>query len=40
VGARNAEQALANAKAGDIILSPDDITAINGHLAGLQMVRP
>ena len=40
VGARNAEQALANAKAGDIILSADDITAINGHLAGLQMVRP
>ena len=40
VGARNAEQALANAKAGDIILSTDDITAINGHLAGLQMARP
>jgi aryl-alcohol dehydrogenase-like predicted oxidoreductase len=40
VGARNAEQALANAKAGDIILSADDIAAINGHLAGLQMVRP
>ncbi len=40
VGARNAEQALANAKAGDITLSADEISTINGHLANLQLVRP
>jgi aryl-alcohol dehydrogenase-like predicted oxidoreductase len=40
VGARNAEQAVANAKAGDITLSADEISTINGHLASLQIVRP
>lgn len=40
VGARNAEQALANAKAGDITLSAGEISTINGHLATLQIVRP
>ncbi len=40
VGARNAEQAVANAKAGDIELTADEINIINGHLANLQIVRP
>ncbi len=40
VGARNAEQAVANAKAGDIILSADEVKIINEHLASLQIVRP
>jgi aryl-alcohol dehydrogenase-like predicted oxidoreductase len=40
VGARNAEQAVANAKAGDIILSAAEIKTINGHLDHLQIVRP
>jgi aryl-alcohol dehydrogenase-like predicted oxidoreductase len=40
VGARNAEQALANAKAGEITLGADDISTINGHLANLQIVKP
>jgi len=40
VGARNAEQAIANAKAGDIVLSTDEIKFINHHLASLQIVKP
>jgi len=40
VGARNAEQAVANAKAGDLVLSADEIKTINGHLASLEIVKP
>jgi aryl-alcohol dehydrogenase-like predicted oxidoreductase len=40
VGARNAEQAIVNAKAGDIVLSTEEIKFINHHLAGLQIVKP
>jgi aryl-alcohol dehydrogenase-like predicted oxidoreductase len=40
VGARNAEQAVANAKAGDIVLSADEIKIINSHLVSLQIVKP
>jgi len=39
-GARNAEQAVANAKAGDIKLTAEEIETINGHLAHLQIVKP
>lgn len=39
VGARNAEQAVANAKAGDIVLSADEIKIINSHLADLQIIK-
>jgi aryl-alcohol dehydrogenase-like predicted oxidoreductase len=40
VGARNAEQAVANAKAGDIVLSADEIKTISDELDNLQIVRP
>ncbi len=40
VGARNADQALTNAKAGDISLTDDELKTINGHLTSLQLVRP
>lgn len=40
VGARNAEQAVANAKAGDVVLIADEIKTINSHLANLQIVKP
>lgn len=40
VGARNAEQAVANAKAGDVVLSADEIKTINNHLANLQIIKP
>jgi aryl-alcohol dehydrogenase-like predicted oxidoreductase len=40
VGARNAEQAVANAKAGDIVLSADEINVINKHLESLEIVKP
>ncbi len=40
VGARNAEQAVANAKAGDITLSAEEIKTINSHLAKLEIVKP
>lgn len=39
-GARNAAQALANAKAGDVSLSESEMNFINGHLASLQIVKP
>ncbi|MFD2932786.1 aldo/keto reductase [Spirosoma flavum] len=38
VGARNAEQAVQNAKAIDIQLSPDDITFINQQVEALELV--
>jgi aryl-alcohol dehydrogenase-like predicted oxidoreductase len=40
VGARNAEQALANAKAGDISLSTEEVKTINNHLSKLEIVKP
>jgi aryl-alcohol dehydrogenase-like predicted oxidoreductase len=40
VGARNAGQAVANAKAGDIVLSADEIKTINDQLDNLQIVKP
>jgi len=40
VGARNAEQAVANAKAGEIVLSENEINVINGHLESLEIVKP
>ncbi len=40
VGARNAGQAVANAKAGEIGLSADEINAINKHLESLEIVKP
>jgi len=39
-GARNAEQAVANAKAGEIVLSTDEINVINKHLESLEIVKP
>ena len=39
-GARNADQAVSNAKAGDILLSVDEINVINGHLADLTLLKP
>jgi aryl-alcohol dehydrogenase-like predicted oxidoreductase len=39
-GARNADQAVANAKAGDVVLSAEEIKNINDHLAHLQLVKP
>jgi aryl-alcohol dehydrogenase-like predicted oxidoreductase len=38
VGARNAEQAIQNAKASDLILTKEDMSLINGHLANLELV--
>lgn len=38
-GARNAVQAKENARAGEITLSDDDVSAINTHLADLQLTR-
>ena len=38
VGARNSEQAIANAKAVDSSLSSEEINVISGHLANLQLV--
>ena len=38
-GARNAEQAIANTKASDVVLTGDDMDMINRHLAGLEMVK-
>lgn len=40
VGARNAAQALSNAKAGDISLTNDEVNTINHHLAELSLVKP
>jgi len=40
VGARNAEQAVANARAGDLSLTADEIKTISDHLSGLQLVKP
>ena len=39
-GARNADQAVANAKAGDIKLTEEEIKTINDHLTHLQIVKP
>jgi len=38
-GARNAEQSVANAKAVNVKLSPEEIAFINTQLAGLELVR-
>ncbi len=38
-GARNAEQAVANAKAGDITLTGEEMELINRHLASLELVK-
>lgn len=40
VGARNAEQAMANAKASDAKLSVEEMQTIDGHLAALQLEKP
>jgi aryl-alcohol dehydrogenase-like predicted oxidoreductase len=40
VGARNAEQALANAKAADISLLAEEVETITNHLNHLQLIRP
>jgi aryl-alcohol dehydrogenase-like predicted oxidoreductase len=40
VGARNAQQALTNAQAGDIILTEEEIKVINEHLASFEIVKP
>ena len=40
VGARNPEQAVANAKAGDVVLNADEIKTIHNHLANFQIVKP
>lgn len=39
-GARNAEQAVANAKAGDITLTQSEMDTINNHLNELEIVKP
>ena len=39
-GARNAEQAIANAKASEVTLTKDEIGIINGHLNRLEIVKP
>lgn len=39
-GARNAEQAVANAKAAEVTLKPSEIEIINHHLTALQIVKP
>ena len=38
-GARNSEQAVANAKAGDVKISPDEMEFINSHLSALNLVK-
>lgn len=40
VGARNAEQAVANTKASDVKLTKEEMETINGHLAALELERP
>ncbi len=40
VGARNAEQAIQNAKAADLVLTVDDVSIINDHLSKLELVFP
>lgn len=40
VGARNAEQAVQNAKAANVVLSAEEINLINGHLNKLELVFP
>jgi aryl-alcohol dehydrogenase-like predicted oxidoreductase len=40
VGARNAEQAIANAKASDVKLTDEEIKLINDHLKTLEIVKP
>ena len=40
VGARNSEQAVANAVAGDVVMSAEEIRLINDHLSRLEIVRP
>lgn len=39
-GARNAEQATANAKAGSFVLSSEEISTIDRHLSALELVKP
>ena len=39
VGARNAEQAIQNAKASDVVLSKEELAFISGHLEKLKLVR-
>lgn len=39
-GARNADQAVSNSKAGDVSLSAEEIGTINQHLRALQIVKP
>ena len=38
-GARNSEQAVANAKAGDVKISQDEMEFINSHLSALNLVK-
>jgi aryl-alcohol dehydrogenase-like predicted oxidoreductase len=38
VGARNAEQAIQNAKASEVVLSDEELKLINEKLSGLQLV--
>jgi aryl-alcohol dehydrogenase-like predicted oxidoreductase len=39
-GARNAEQAIANTKAGDVRLSKEEMNQINQHLESLRLEKP
>ncbi len=39
-GARNAQQAVANAKAGTFVLSPEEVAVIDTHLRELELERP
>lgn len=39
-GARNADQATANARAGEITLSDEEVDLINTHLSSLEIVKP
>ena len=39
-GARNADQAVSNAKAGDVALTDEEVKTINQHLSALQLVKP